>query len=99
METLHDAPTDELDPREGEGLDSEEFFPSETATAVPSLRAVNQQYKSKIELAGLFEKEDSFPLPDGYRHVGVVFECLTVHGADAGLQHVESFEVALFQVC
>ncbi len=74
-----------------------EMVPSGTTTAAPSVLSLGEKDKS-VPL-GLFEKQDSFPLPEGYRHVGVVFEGLTVHGAARGNQQVESFEIALLKVC
>jgi hypothetical protein len=70
---------------------------SGTTTAAPSVLDLGKNDKA-VPL-GLFEKQDSFPLPEGYRHVGVVFEGLTVHGAARGNRQVESFEIALLKVC
>jgi ATP-binding cassette subfamily G (WHITE) protein 2 (SNQ2) len=72
------------------------MFPSQTTTASPSV--LDPGYREKAVLLGLFEKQDSFPLPDGYREVGVVFEGLTVHGAARGNRQVESFEIAILKV-
>jgi hypothetical protein len=74
----------------------EGLVPSGTVTAVPSVKNVSRDSKAKS--SNLFEKEDSFPLAEGYRQIGVSFEDLTVYGADAGMQHVESLEVALLKV-
>lgn len=71
---------------------------SQTTTAAPSLHDPNDSKEKVRATLGLFEKPHSFPLPDGYRQVGVVFEGLTVHGAARGNQQVESFEIALIKV-